>query len=237
MTNDSIFRDYYRAWDWLQARWLEVEPTLTSEFAMRIYVLLAGVVTLGLSILIAYRLMARLQTVEEATFTYKRRGPKATRPETIERLRNELLTFRKKMWRDYLYLLAVFVICGFIIPSLALFFGGAFYDWFDPAGKAFVALNGNEIVSHPHTLDIASFVINELTHGTLMDFLEVFHIEMGKIINNPNNYTFSLAVFLYRSFVGTFAFALLFFIRRAVVIAWRMPPASELVPSAATNPA
>ena len=237
MTNDDIFRDYYTAWNWLQARWVEAEPVLTSDAAMRLYVLIAGVITLALSILIAYRLMARLQTVEEATFSYKRRGPRATRPETIERLRNELLAFRKKMWRDYLYLLAVFVICGFIIPSLALFFGGAFYDWFDPAGKAFITLSSNQIVPHPQRLDIASFVVNELTHGTLMDFLEVFHIEMGRIINNPDNYTFSLAVFLYRSFVGTFAFALLFFIRRAAVIAWRMPPASELVPSAATNPA
>lgn len=228
---DNIFSDYYAAGDWLAARWREAEPHLTSDFAIRLYVGLGGLLILGLSIWIAYHLMARLKTVEEAAFIYKRRGPKATRPETIERLRKELEDFRKKMWRNYFTLLTVFLILGFLIPSLGLLFGGAFYDWFDPAGKAFVTVTGNRIVDHPKFYDLAWFVFNELGHGTLMDFLEVFHIETGHIINNPNNYAFSFAVFLYRSFVGTFAFALLFFVRRAVVIAWRMPPASELVPN------
>lgn len=236
MVDDSIWRDYYAAADWVNATWALWQPSLTSEFAIRIYVLIGFGFVLAASITLAYRLMARLKKVEEATFILKPRGRKPVKPESIAKAQAKLLAFRDKMWRDYITLISVFIICGFIIPSVGLYFAGTYYDWFDSSKNAFVTIQDNSAVNNPKWNDLLAFVANQLSHGALMDFLEVFRKDVGQITNDPNNYLFSTAVFIYRSFVGTFAFALLFFVRRAAVIAWNIPRASAMVPSTTTNP-
>lgn len=231
--DDSIYRDYYAAADWLARKYDTALPYLTSDLAIRLYVLLGAMTFLVASVIYAYRLMAELRHVELDAFTVKPRGRKPMKPESVERARERLLAFRQSMWCNYGKLLAVFIICGFLIPSVGLFFAGVYYNWFDPAGIAFVSLNDNSPVTNPEIWATAKFVANQLSHGALMDFLEIFHIDLGEIANNPDNYFFSGSVFLYRTFVGTFAFAMLFFLRRAIVIAWRIPPVKELVPTPA----
>lgn len=229
--DDSIYRDYYAASDWLSRKYGAALPYLTSDLAIRLYVLLGALTVLIASVIYAYRLMAELRRVEVDTFTVKPRGRKPVKPESVERARERLLAFRRSMWRNYLKLLAVFVICGFLIPSAGLFLAGIYYNWFDPAGIPFVSLNDNSPVTNPEIWATAKFVVNQLSHGALMDFLEVFDKDLGEIANNPDNYLFSLTVFFYRGFVGTFAFALMLFAHRAAIIVWKIPPKNELAPN------
>lgn len=231
MQDDSIYRDFHWARDELLAAWAAAEPHLTSDLAIRIYALLGALFVLALSVFLSYRLMSKLKGIEDAAFVLKPRGRKPMRPEAVKDAQDRLLQFRKIMWRSYFLTLLVFLVCGFLIPSAGLYFGGAYYGWFDPFGTPFVSLHGGEPVTVPHSTELALFILNQLTHGALMDFLEVFHLDFGAIANNPANYPFSFAVFVYRSFVGTFAFALLFFLRRATIIAWRMPSVEALFPT------
>ena len=205
-------------------------PYLTSDMALRLYVLTAALTILGASIHRARRMMLELRSIEMTAFSLRKRGPKPFKPETIERFREELRQFRKKQWRKYLHLTVFIVFFGFIVPSIGLYLCGAFYHWFDPAGQAFVAIHSNEVVVTPDDPVLAAFVFNQFTHGAMMDIPEVFQIDAGQVTNNPANYPFTLATLLYRTFVGSFAVAMLFFFRRAIAIAWALPRIEDLVP-------
>ncbi|MGB5948393.1 MAG: hypothetical protein WBG82_03655 [Parvibaculum sp.] len=231
MEDSSIYRDFNWAADHAVRQYHAALPYLVSDGAIRLYILFAAFSVLALSVWLSYRSMSKLKGIEEDVFAIKRRGPKPTKPASIDAARDRLNAFRKVMWRAYFLTLLVFVISGFLIPSTGLYLSGVYYKWLDPMGAPFVSLHGGDVVTSPHDAELALFVVNQLTHGALMDFLEVFHVDFGAIANNPENYLFSFAVLTYRSFVGTFAFALLFFLRRAIVIAWQMPTAEELYPT------
>lgn len=211
--------------------WAMALPHLTLDVAIRIYVLAVAFIILAGSIHLAYRTMSDLRKIELGEFAFRQRGRKARKPKAIAELRKRIEKFRAKRWRFFLTRLAALLVFGFAVPSICLYLCGAYYDWFDATHRAFVSLHSGETVPAPRPAILICFVINQLSHGTMMDLLEVFHLDFGQVANNPDNYAFSLAVFLYRSFVGTFAVVLLFFIRRAVLVLWQLEPIENLLPA------
>ncbi|HEY4345931.1 MAG TPA: hypothetical protein VGN05_16390 [Parvibaculum sp.] len=232
--DDSIYRDFYWARDQIELWWAMAWPHLTSDVAMRLYVVVAALAILVGSIYLAYRMMSELRKIELGEFAFRQRGRKPRTQKSIDTLRERIKEFRARRWRFFLTRLAALLVFGFIIPSTGLYLSGAYYDWFDATHHAFVAIHGGDVVAAPRPMILLAFVFNQLSHGTMMDFLEVFHVDFGQVVNNPDNYAFSLAVFLYRSFVGTFAVVLLFFIRRATLILWRLEPIENLLPAPRT---
>ncbi|MEQ8267352.1 MAG: hypothetical protein RH982_09150 [Parvibaculum sp.] len=195
-----------------------LEPLLAalgSETAFKIYVLIGGLAVLCLSVAIAFQMMRELRAVQKDAFELRFRGPKPKDPGGQQK---KIEAFRAAKWRNLIWRFAGLVVFGFIVPSFCLYFGAAWYSWFDPHMPAFVAGGSGEQLSNPDEWLLLAFVLNQFTHGAFMDVAEVFALDFGGIRNNPSNLPFSGAVLLYRSFIGSFAVVAFFFIRRSITI-------------------
>lgn len=206
--DDSIFRDYYSAWDWLQARWVEVEPTLTSEFAMRVYVITLSAIALTLILSIAYYAKVKLSNLKHESFNIKFPGIDPIHETSIEKRKAAIREKTSKIWSPYRKAMVHLMICGLIIPTAAFLLFCFFYSWFDRAGSPYLDLKTNTTIHMINIGTLWSFMLNQMTHGAFFDFLEVFRIDYGQITNNPNDLWFSGIVLLYRSLVSIFAVAL-----------------------------
>lgn len=198
-----------------------LEPLLQalgSETAFKIYVLLGGLAVLCLSIGVALRMMRELRALEKDAFELRFPGRRPTDPARIEARQKRVARFQAAKWRKLLWHFAGLAVFGFAVPSFCLYFGAAWYSWFDPHVPAFVAAQGGERLTDPEARLLFAFVLNQFTHGAFMDVAEVFALDFGGIRNNPANLPFSGAVLLYRSFVGSFAVVAFFFIRRSIGI-------------------
>lgn len=199
-----------------------LEPLLAelgSETAFKIYVLLGGLVLLGLSIGAAFRMMRDLKDLKRSAFEHRFPGPKPGDPAKVEARRKKVEDFRAAKWRKLSGSFTGLVVFGFAVPSVCLYFGAAWYSWFDPHVPAFVA-EGGAYLSNPDAWLLSVFVLDQFTHGAFMDIAEVFDLGWGEIRNNPANPVFSGAVLLYRSFIASFAVVAFFFIRRSLAILW-----------------
>jgi hypothetical protein len=232
--DDSIWRDYHTAAEWVRAWWAILKPMLTSDIAIRLYVLGTAIVILACSIWYAARLSAELRVISTAAFTYKRRGRKPESPAAIERARQKLLNYRKDMWRSYGKLTSAFAICGLLIPSIGLYAGTTYYDWFDQGASPLITKDG--VGTTANQIQLFCFVLDQLFRGALQDLFEVFNVNPIGFSNDPNNYAFSLFIFLYRLVVGTFSTAFFFITMQAINIALSMPPPDKVIPDHQAQP-
>jgi hypothetical protein len=216
--DDNIYRDLYA-----------LAGMLSSTMAIRIYVLLTILTVLGLSILVAFRVKHELEEIADDIFVVTRRGRPPRKPKSIEDAIEKLRKVRKTIWHRYFWHLLVLVVCGFVIPTLTLYFGAAFYEWFVPDQKPLLLSATRTIIDHPTGEQIWYFAVDQLSHGALNDYPEVFGREFGNVTNNPDNTIFSSAVVLYRLIVGAFGMVLPLFFGRAAIVALRMPSAKSLV--------
>ena len=216
--NDSIYRDLYL-----------VAGILSSADAIRIYVLLTTTTLLALSIMIAFRIKNELEEIAGDIFVVTQRGRPPRKPKSREDAVERLKKIRKTIWQRYFWHLIVFAICGFLIPTLTLYLGTAFYEWFIPDQKPLLISSTKAIIDTPTSDQLWSFVLNQLSHGALNDYPEVFGREYSDVSNNPDNVIFSSIVVLYRLIVGTFGLVLPLFIGRAGIVAMRIPSAKSLV--------
>lgn len=215
--DDSIYRDFHQA-----------AELLSSGGAMRVYALLTAMLVLGLSVLIAFRIKNELEEIAGDVFTVTRRGRPPRKPKSVEAAIQHLQTIRKTIWRRYFWHLIVFAICGFVIPTLTLYLGTAFYEWFIPDQKPLLISGTRAVIDTPTSDQIWSFALNQLSHGALNDYPEVFGREWSDITNNPANVIFSSVVVLYRLIVGAFGLVFPLFLARAMIVALRLPSAKTL---------
>lgn len=198
-----------------------LEPLLEalgSETAFKIYVLIGGLAVLCLSVAVAFRMMRELRAVEKDAFALRFPGRRPTSASGIEARQKRVESFQAAKWRRLFRHFAGLLVFGFVIPSFCLYFGAAWYSWFDPHVPAFVAGGSGEKLANPDRWLLLAFVFDQFTHGAFMDVAEVFALDFGGIRNNPSNLPFSGAVLLYRSFIGSFAVVAFFFIRRSIAI-------------------
>lgn len=196
---------------------------------MRIYVLLTTLLVLSLSILIAFRIKNELEEIAGDVFVVTKRGRPPRRPKSVADAIEKLKQIRKTIWWRYFWNLVVFAICGFLIPTLTLYLGAAFYEWFIPDQKPLLISTTKAIIDNPTSDQLWSFALNQLSHGALNDYPEVFGREYSDVTNNPDNIIFSSVVVAYRLIVGAFGLVLPYFIARASIVAVRMPSAKSLI--------
>lgn len=217
MGEDNIFQDLYVA-----------AEVLSSADAIRIYALLATLLVLTFSILIAFHIKNELEEIAGDVFIVTKRGRPPRKPKSVADAIEKLKHVRKTIWWRYFWNLVVFTICGFLIPTLALYLGAAFYEWFIPDQKPLLLSATKAIIDSPTPEQLWSFALNQLSHGALNDYPEVFGREFGNVTNNPDNIIFSSAVVVYRLIVGAFGLVLPYFIARASIVAMRLPSAKKL---------
>ena len=210
--DDSIYRDFYWA-----------AGVLSTGEAMRVYALMAITMTLLLSTLIAFRIKRELEEIAGDVFVITQRGRPPTKPKSREMALEKLKAARARIWRKYFTHLLIFSICGFVVPTLTLYLGVMFYDWFDPVGKPLLFTSNQQVVTAPTSHQILYFALNQLSHGALTDYPEVFRLEWSEVTNNPANVIFSAAVVIYRFIVGAFALVFPLFLLRATRVAWSIP--------------
>lgn len=88
-------------------------------------------------------------------------------------------------------------------------------------GAPFVDLHVGTPVHSSTDGVLVGFAINQISHGALLDFPEVFNIDFGQVTSNPSNIWFSSLVLLFRTVVGGFSLALAIAIRDTLMVLWQ----------------
>lgn len=218
VVDDNIFQDLYVA-----------AEVLSSADAIRIYVVLATLLVLGLSIAIAFRVKRELEEIAGAVFVVSQRGRPPRKPKSIDDAIKKLEAARHGKWIRYTGHAVIFAICAFLIPTLTLYFGATFYEWFMPGQKPVLISTTGTIIDKPTSGQLWGFVFNQLSHGALNDYPEVFQRQYSDVTNNPDNTIFSWIVVFYRLLVGGFGLVFPYFFGRAAIVALRMPSAKAVI--------
>jgi len=225
--NDGIFRDYYHAWDWLQARWAEAEPYLTSAAAIRIYVGLAGLLLITFSLYAAYRIKKDLIELLSIKRNHGIPGPKPKHPNKIEQRKQRLRDRTTTKAKQFQIAFAKLFLLGLLLPTTIFMAFLMEYHWFDPSGIAFISLHGGHPIQQTQLAQVVAFIADQLTHSLFLDVPEVFAFDVSPVTNNPSNVEFSSVVLLFRTIIGGFALFLLNSIRQSIVILWRLRAQDE----------
>lgn len=216
--DDTIYRYLY---------WLA--EVLSSGQAIRFYVLLTALIILGPSVLIAFQIKKELEGIADDIFVVTSRGRPPRNPKSVDVAIKNLQRIRKTIWQHYFWRLITLAICAFIIPTAMLYLGATFYEWFIPNQKPLLISDTRAIIDAPTINQVWTFSLNQLNHGALNDYPEVFGREFGNVTNNPENTIFSAAVVIYRFIVGTFGLVIPLFLANITIIAIRMPSARKLI--------
>lgn len=216
----------YRYFHWLtgelQTAWTAAEPHLTSDFAIHLYVEAASIAAMALSLLIAYRAKDRLRQLRLEAFNIPFPGRTPTRAEAIQRRIARIRQRTNAAWLGFAGDFALLFVFGLCVPAIGLYLLCANYGWFDPMGMAFIDLHDGKLVQTADRLVLVGFVINQVAHGALLDFPEVFAIDFGRVTSNPSNLWFSSLVLAFRTIVGGFSLALAVSVRDTLLVLWRV---------------
>ena len=225
--DDSIFRDYYAAGDWLTARWIEAEPHLTSDFAMRVYVGLAGLLVIMASLYAAYKIKQDLLELLKTKRNHGISGPRPSYPDKIELRKQRLRARTTTKMREFQTAFGKLFLLGLLVPTIIFAAFLMEYHWFDPSGIAFLSLHDNHPVHQTEITQVIAFIADQLTHSLFLDVPEVFAFDVSPVTNNPTNVEFSSAVLLFRTIIGGFALFLLSSMRQSIAILWRLRSQDE----------
>ena len=207
---------------WVQGQieiwWGILQPHLISDFALHAYAAVGIIDTFACTFVIAYFARLRLADLKVVALGNKLIGRPGTRAETVKNQLNKLMekTIRSlcPYARDFILLL----IFGLVVPSILLFLLTVHYTWLDIGGIPFVDLHGKRPLHIVDTWPLVVFIGNQILHGALLDFPEIFDLDIGSIRNNPSDITFSLIVFLFRTVATLFAAALWVAIRDTFIV-------------------
>ncbi|MBX3496361.1 MAG: hypothetical protein KF769_08980 [Parvibaculum sp.] len=200
--------DFRSTAEWAEWLWNVVWPFISSSEALRIYALTIIAIVIASAAYIAYRAKKKLTQIQNKAVSFSFPGPDPSKEDTIakrkkelgRRVTDELLPFRDAMWR--------LLLAGFVVPTVVFTFGAVNYAWFDPFGLPYFDRFSGQPVYSTDGISVTLFIVNQFSHGALFDVLEVFHMDISTVSNNPNNWWFSSAVLLYRTMVSAFVVAL-----------------------------
>ncbi|MDR3499905.1 MAG: hypothetical protein P4L72_11845 [Parvibaculum sp.] len=216
--------DRTKIWGLALSAWSAVEPVLTSETAMRIYVLAVGAAILIWALYQAYLEHKFLDGISVDDFTKRFPGPRPKDP-GVQQAR--LKAYRAEKWKEIWSRLRWLAACGFVLPILFLCATSYFYNWFDGTHTAFVNLETHNEVRDVTVGDVTQFVGDQILGATALDFFEVFHVEIGNLTNDGRNYLFSGVVFGLRSFISIYLGAIFLYLSRVALIMWQLRRESD----------
>ncbi|MDO8421840.1 MAG: hypothetical protein Q7S99_06735 [Parvibaculum sp.] len=207
MADDSIYRDFYAAQDWVEAWWAVIEPWLISDTSLRIYVALSSAFILYVALRSAFRAKEKLTELKKESLDFTFPGPKPELEETLDRRRKALQKRAREIWIPYYWSFGILLIAGLVIPTTAFALFCLHYDWFDSLHVAFIVIPEQTSISAIDGLALVNFLINQILHGALFDTFEVFEWNWSQYIHNRENIFFSSIVIGYRAVVSGFAIA------------------------------
>lgn len=220
--DNSIFRDFHTVDERIKLWWTILEPKLTSDTAIHVYVVVAALLAVAASLYAAYRSKNNLRELRLEAFEVRFGGRPPKHKKSIDRRIDQIRQKTREAWVGFARDFALLFFCGLIVPSAALLLLCAHYSWFDASGMAFIDLHAQKPVTQTELLPLTGFVINQVSHGALLDFPEVFNIDFGRLANNPSNFWFSGVVLLFRTIVGGFTLALAVAIRDTLMVLWKV---------------
>jgi len=226
----------------LTPRWHQslqsLQELLAAPSTHRFLVLSAGVVILLLSLKWAFEQIALLRGVEFNDFSKAYPGRPPSDPEKIAKRNAAIAAYRKNAWGSLFRAMATLILFGFVVPTLMFFAAANYYSWFDASGAPFLDLSTQQPVQHLQGSGLMLFIASQIAKGSLMDVLEVFHLDLGSVTNNPRDVAFSAGVLVFRTVTGIFAAVLGVFAWKALRINFMLaqpaptPPATPAQPGA-----
>lgn len=219
--DDSI--NWYLHWaqGQIETWWAMAWPYLWSDAALRLHTLAALSILTAAATLCGYFSKRKVTNLEKVALNTSFRGPDPQHGDRIEQRKENLQKRAVKELEPFRSALKNLAIAGLMIPTATFLIITMNYNWFDPVGLPFLNLPDKIPLHTAADTTLAFFTLNQLVHGAMFDFFEVFNIDIVAITNNPHNYWFSGLVFLYRSLISAFVVALalgwvqLFFVKRS----------------------
>jgi hypothetical protein len=208
------------AWSAIWPVLILIRGWLTSWWGLRIEVILAALIVLGLSFWIARQQNAALKKDYEE---YKPRGREPDDPDKL-RAKIQEIEARKATfaWQSVRQALAVGFF-GFVVPSSLMALGLLYYSWFVTNGSALaraIGCGGSHEVLPLNLVTAALFVLSQffMGYGQHLDELSTRIPALSSAASlTPTNSYIVLAVVAYRFYVGAFSLLFSNLVRRAVV--------------------
>lgn len=194
-------------WAFIQSAASDLWTALATETALRAYLLCGLVLGAGASLYFGNKVRKDLAAVrlEEYINAQPRiRGQPPTRPESLVRRKKLLEGLRTDRVRTIRNKVLFLVVVGIVLPTFLYYTLASSYFWLIPGAEPFVDDTTGQTFSTMPPQSLALFVLNELCRGGLLDFFEVFKINISAVSNNRAEIPFSVATLAYRVLVGGF---------------------------------
>lgn len=190
---------------------------LTSDSAVRVYVLVISGILLAVSLWRALKERTVLSDSTKRALSPNFRGPKPKSDKAKQKQRDLKLSRLKSMLIALLTSTARMMAFGVLVPVFFLWAGTTYYSWFDPNAVVLVSQAGGTPVSDPSSPQLLMYVTDQLLRGGLFDVLEVFKVQVAGLSNNPVVFPYSIGLIAFRAAIdGYMIFALYFVIRTLV---------------------
>ena len=211
---DDLFT---RIYEWAQPYLVTTGEVLSSPLAQRIYAVAAIILALWISIRIALSQYRWVKQLGLGYFEKVFRGPKPERKQKIEQQLLQAKEFKRRQLFKGFGRLGLLVFFGLILPSAILITVLLNYSWFGFENNLFVRADDESIaVGSPTPIEVFVYALSQLTHGVLLDTMEVFRADFSAIQHDRHNVGAGLIVLGYRSFVGIYTAAITLFLYKAV---------------------
>ncbi|WP_426050974.1 hypothetical protein [Brevundimonas sp. SL161] len=210
---------------------------LTSESAVRVYVLVFSGILLAVSLWRALKERTVLTDSTKKALAQNLPGPKPRSHQAKQKQRDLKLSRLKGMLLALLTSTARMMAFGVLVPVFFLWAGTTYYSWFDPNAVVLVSQAGGTPVLNPSSPQLLLYVTDQLLRGGLFDVLEVFKVQVAGLSNNPVVLPYSIGLIAFRAAIdGYMIFALYFVLRTSVSMRKAMRDVNAGLAASPSNP-
>jgi len=140
-----------------------------------------------------------------------RGGRKPQHPDAIENRRQRIRHVVDETWRLLWQRFWLFAVTGLFFPCALLFAIAVNYDTLHPGAAAFADPAQGILLSTLAPADAAILVLDQFMRGALLDFMEVYRLDLAPVTHNSADWLFSSLLIFFRALTGLFTGALAFF--------------------------
>lgn len=190
--------------------WQETATWLLSEQALWLYSWIGLALAMALlagSVLYMTHIARKKRSSD---FLRQWRGAKPKKPEAIQKRIHEIERFTQRVSLYVIGLTLGIVVAGAILPGGLLALVALWQDWFLPGPPVLLIDGAPFIPAEASLLELALFITHQALSGGLADTFEVYRLTFTQLESNPDNFTYSGLVVLYRLIAGTAMATLLY---------------------------